>query len=283
MIIWIASYPKSGNTWVRSLLSSYLYTDDGIFNFDLLYKISQFPNKKFLGYFLKDFSDIKKVSDYWIAAQDRINLFNENKTIFLKTHSALCTLENNSFTNKNNTKAVIYVVRDPRNVITSISNHYSFNIEESFNFITKKNKFLTGEEWGGKDFGIATALGSWSDHYKSWYQIKFAPILIIKYENLINDTKNSFITIIKFLQNFIDIEINNNKIVKTIDSCRFDNLASLEKKFGFQEALYSKKEGKKINFFNLGKKNDWKNLLDPKIEKKIKISFNKEMKELDYI
>ena len=136
MIIWIASYPKSGNTWIRSLLSTYLYTDDGNFNFDLLYKIAQFPNKKFLEYFLKDFSDIKKVSDYWIAAQDRINLFNENKTIFLKTHSALCTLENNSFTNKNNTKAVIYVVRDPRNVVTSISNHYSFDIEESFKFIT---------------------------------------------------------------------------------------------------------------------------------------------------
>ena len=77
MIIWIASYPKSGNTWVRSLLSTYLYQDDGNFNFDLLYKIGQFPNKKFLKYFLKDFSDIKKVSDYWIAAQDRINLFNE--------------------------------------------------------------------------------------------------------------------------------------------------------------------------------------------------------------
>ena len=82
MIIWIASYPKSGNTWVRSLLSTYLYQDDGNFNFDLLYKIGQFPNKKFLKYFLKDFSDIKKVSDYWIAAQDRINLFNEIKLFF---------------------------------------------------------------------------------------------------------------------------------------------------------------------------------------------------------
>ena len=105
MIIWIASYPKSGNTWVRSLLASYLYSDNGIFNFDLLKKIKQFPSKQHFEFFLKDFTDIKKVSDYWIAAQDRINLFNDG-TIFLKTHSALCTLENNSFTNKNNTKAV---------------------------------------------------------------------------------------------------------------------------------------------------------------------------------
>ena len=62
MIIWIASYPKSGNTWVRSLLSSYLYSKDGNFSFDLLKKILKFPSKKYLEYYTKDFSDIKKVS-----------------------------------------------------------------------------------------------------------------------------------------------------------------------------------------------------------------------------
>ena len=98
MIIWIASYPKSGNTWVRGLLSSYLYSDDGSFNFNLLKKIQQFPGKNHFKYFIKDFSDIKKVSSYWIAAQDRINLFNENKTTFFKTHSALCAIDNNLFT-----------------------------------------------------------------------------------------------------------------------------------------------------------------------------------------
>ena len=175
------------------------------------------------------------------------------------------------------------MVRDPRNVITSISNHYSFDIKESFKFITKTNKFLTGEEWGGKDFGIATALGSWADHFKSWQQIKFAPILIIKYENLINDTGNSLVKILKFLQNFIEIDINDEKIQKTINSCAFDNLVNMEKKFGFQEAIYSKKNKKKINFFNLGKKNNWESLLDPEIEKKIRTEFNKEMKELGYI
>ena len=82
MIIWIASYPKSGNTWVRSLLSAYLYSNDGIFNFDLLKKINQFPSKQYFKNFLKDFKDIKKVSNYWIAAQDRINLFNDKPIFF---------------------------------------------------------------------------------------------------------------------------------------------------------------------------------------------------------
>ena len=283
MIIWIASYPKSGNTWVRSLLSSYLYTEDGIFNFNLLKKILKFPSKKYLEFFTKDFSDIKKISEYWIAAQNRINLYNENESIFLKTHSALCTLENNSFTNKANTQAVIYIVRDPRNVITSISNHYSRSIEESYNFMIDNNRMLVADKWGGKNFGISEMLGSWSQHYKSWQNIKFAPILNIKYENLINDTKNSLITIINFLQRFIEVKVDNKKILKTVESCNFENLSKMEKKQGFDEAAYSEKTSKKVDFFHLGEKNNWQNLLNLEIEKKIRTVFDKEMKELKYI
>ena len=283
MIIWIASYPKSGNTWVRSLLSTYLHSNDGNFNFNLLKNILKFPSKKYLNYFLEDFSDIKKVSKYWIAAQERMKLFNENKSMLLKTHSALCTLENNSFTNKNNTQAVIYVVRDPRNVVTSISNHYSIDIKESYNFISSKTKILSDNKWGSEDFGIIEILGSWSDHYNSWKNIKFAPIIIIKYENLINDTKNSLEKIINFLQKFINVKIDDKKILKTVESCNFKNLRKMEESEGFQEAAYSEKLKRKGNFFNLGQKNNWKNLLDPKIEKKIRMTFEKEMKELNYI
>jgi len=282
MIIWIASYPKSGNTWVRSLLSTYLYSDDGSFNFNLLKKIQQFPDKNYFKYFIKDFSDIKKVSDYWIAAQDRINLFNENKTTFFKTHSALCAFDKNLFTNKNNTQAVIYVVRDPRNVITSISNYYSMSIDESYNFIINEKKIISKTEWGGENFGIATVLGSWALHYNSWKQIKFAPILIVKYEDLINDTKNSLIKIINFLNKFMSIKIEDEKILTTVDSCSFDNLAKREKAEGFFEAAWSKNK-EKINFFHLGKKNDWRNLLNTEIENKIRTTFDKEMKELNYI
>jgi len=283
MIIWIASYPKSGNTWVRSLLSTYLYSEDGNFNFNLLKKILKFPSKKYLKYFLEDFSNIKRVSEYWIAAQERINLHNENKNIFLKTHSALCTLEKNPFTNKRNTKAVIYIVRDPRNVITSVGNHYSMNIEESYNFMIDNNKILTSDKWGGDNFGISEVLGSWSEHYKSWKNINFAPILKIKYEDLITDAEKCLIKIINFLQKFTEIKIDKKKISKTVESCNFENLRKMEKNEGFFEAAYSEKLNKKVDFFNLGRKNNWKNLLNQKMEKKIREKFHDEMMELNYI
>ena len=284
MIIWLASYPKSGNTWVRSLLSAYLYSKDGIFNFDLLNKIRQFPSKEYFEFFLKkdQFYDVKKISEYWIAAQDRINLMNEGVT-FLKTHSALCALENNPFTNKINTKAAIYIVRDPRNLVTSFAHHYSMNIDESYNYIINEKKMLTESDFSAEDRGVASVLGSWSKHYESWTKIKFAPILVVKYEDLTNDTKKSFADILNFLNKFTKIKIDEKKIFNTINSCTFEKMVEKEKKEGFSESAKSKKDNKKLNFFYLGKKNDWKNLLIPEIEKNLREVFFKEMKELGYI
>jgi len=280
MIVWIASYPKSGNTWVRSLLTSYLYTKDGEFNFNLLKEIKQFPNKRYFNTFLDDFSNIKKVSNFWIAAQEKINLI-QSKITFLKTHSALCTLENNPFTNSTNTKAIIYIVRDPRNLITSISNHYSQTQEDSFNFMINKDKMIMDDDIGGKNFGVATVLGSWSDHYKSWTNSKIAPIIVIKYEDLIDDTINTFEKILNFLNKLIGTNIDRNKIKKVVDSCNFETLSAKERKEGFFESVSD--NNKKISFFFLGKKNNWQDLLDPKIEKKIRSKFENEMIELKYI
>jgi len=280
MIVWIASYPKSGNTWIRSLLSSYLYSEDGVFNFNLLKQIKQFPSKIYLKPFLKDFSDIENVSNFWISAQDRINIL-ENKITFLKTHSALCTLGKNSFTNKKNTKAIIYVVRDPRNVITSISNHYDKTQEDSFNFMINKNKMIVDDYFGGENFGIATVLGSWADHYKSWTNTKIAPLLIIKYEDLLSNTLKTFEKILNFLSKFTEIELNKTKIINSVNSCDFKILADKEKKEGFFESVSI--NNKKVKFFFLGKKNNWQTLLNSEIEKKIKNKFKKEMIELKYI
>ena len=69
MIIWCASYPKSGNTWVRAILTALLYSKDGIFNFNLLNEVNQFPLRNFFKDFTKDYSKIKKVSQYYIKAQ----------------------------------------------------------------------------------------------------------------------------------------------------------------------------------------------------------------------
>ena len=137
MIIWIASYPKSGNTWLRSIITSLLYTTDGIFDFKLIKKIKQFPTRNQFQEFTKNFNDINEISKFWLLAQDKINLTEEIK--FFKTHNLNCAVNKNSFTNKSHTLGTIYVVRDPRNLVNSIKNHYNKgNDEEAKNFLISK-------------------------------------------------------------------------------------------------------------------------------------------------
>ena len=90
MIIWIASYPKSGNTWLRSIISALVYSDDGIFNFNLLKKIQQFPEKIYFKDLIKDFGNFNEIKKNWILAQDKINL--DNKIKFFKTHQGKYTV-----------------------------------------------------------------------------------------------------------------------------------------------------------------------------------------------
>ena len=82
MIIWLASYPKSGNTWVRAIVSSLIYSDNGIFSFNLLKKIDQFPEKKYFKEFVRDFSNFNLIKQNWILAQDKVNLDNNINEIW---------------------------------------------------------------------------------------------------------------------------------------------------------------------------------------------------------
>jgi len=280
MIVWISSYPKSGNTWVRALLSSYIYSENGSFDFHYLNKINQFPKEDYFTQFSKNFDSIKEVSKYWIAAQNDIN--KKNKTIFFKTHSANCIIDDNPFTNKENTLGIIYIVRDPRNIITSLANHYEISLDEAYNFFTNERKYIVQKRLK-PTMANAQVIGSWRHHYLSWKHINFAPMKIIKYEDLNNNAYDTFISILKFLNQFMKIKIDENKIKNTLQSCNFEVLKRKEKEEGFFESPLSKVKNKKISFFHLGKKNNWKNTLDNNLEEKIRIVFSKEMKELGYL
>ena len=279
MIIWIASYPKSGNTWIRALLSAYLYSEDGVFKFELLKNISQFPTRQDVQEFTNNFKSPVETSKYWIAAQKKLNL--DKKIHFLKTHSSVCTLEGNSFTDKANTIASIYIVRDPRNVITSIANHYEFSINEAFEFLTNKRKIIFDPEY--QDYGDIQFLGDWANHYKSWKNLTIALVKIVKYEDLLNNTKKTFIDLLDFLKKFTSVNVDEKKLNTVIRTTDFNTLKLKEEQFGFEESIMSKKSNKKIKFFNLGKDNNWKKLLDSETKKKITKSFRLEMKELNYI
>ena len=286
MIIWIASYPKSGNTWIRSLLSSYLFSKDGKFSFKLLKNIEQFSSKDFLSDKLKSSNYQAIISKNWIPSQKIIN--RDKKIHILKTHNALCSINGNNFTDSFNTTAVIYIVRDPRNLITALSHHYELSLDEAFSFLTNKRKIIFPSNIENNEKNIKKSedfnfLGDWSTHYQSWKNINFCPIKIIKYEDCLIDAQKVFVSTLNFLSKFLKFEYDKKKINSALISTSFKNLSQMENKEGFHESATSSKTMKKIKFFNLGKKNNWKSLLDKKIVKKIESRFKNEMSELGYL
>ena len=271
-IFWIASYPKSGNTWIRSFLSSYLYTADGIFNnFDILDKIIRFESKRFFSN-IADSKDILatpgNISKYWIKAQNQI-VSNSNEYVFIKTHNFCGEINNNPFTSSKITKGFIYVVRDTRAVAVSFSKHTNDS------FVQVIDSMLSDKpRYAMNTGGYPSFYYNWKINYFSWKKFSnLVPSLIIKYEDLFNN--ESFFKITKLLDELKIFKSDSVKTLNAITSTSFLKMSSLEKKFGFEESG-------KNNFFYKGKKDHWKNILNLKQVKRIELNLEKEMKELGY-
>ena len=278
MIIWIASYPKSGNTYLRSFLSSYYFSENGKFEFNLLDNIKNFPGI----HYSKNKTDSNiEASRNWIANQNYF--FDKAKLNFLKTHNSMQLFEGNRFTSKDQTIGAIYIYRDPRNIITSLKNHYSMNYQSAFEFMIDDKSFIIQDSYD-YDKSNFTYLGSWVNHYKSWFSTKNFKVMLIKYEDLQDRKFEIFIDVIKFINSLSDKDekVNENKLEKSIKSTNFSVLKNNEKNYGFAESVKSKNSGQKINFFNLGFNNRWKKILPKDFQVSMSDYFKEDLKFLKY-
>ena len=283
MIIWLASYPKSGNTYVRAFLSAYYYSEDGKFDFNQISNIEQFPHEKF---FKQKVNNISDASKQWIPIQREIN---QNKKIkFFKTHSFLGNYQGNHFTTPETTLGAIYIVRDPRNVLTSLKNHYSFNDDEALKMLTDKTRSLMSNNGSHASF---TYISSWAENYLSWYKYNQFRRLFIKYEDLISNKYETFRDIIVFINTLMNrVEgVNKIKLQQALETTNFDVFKKREVSESLDKSENDFKKWRKFHsenknlFFNLGPENNWKKILNTKISNKIEVSFEKEMKQLKYL
>ena len=283
MIIWLASYPKSGNTWVRSFISALLFNNEGINDFSNLKKIKQFPSRSQFKNFVLDLQNPEEIYKNWTEVQNFLNLDKEIK--FLKTHHINCEINKFKFTDDKNTLGTIHIVRDPRNVLLSVKNHFSLNnYTETLEFISREKHWVGIEKKQDDKFRdnmIPTLISSWNIHYQTWKN-KTKNYLLIKYEDLEENPKKEFGKITNYLEKLLNKKFDMKRIHKAINTTSFEYMQNLEDKGYFSENARGHDKDK-VKFFNLGPKNDWKKLLNNEIIEKINLKFNKEMKELGYL
>ncbi len=277
MIIWLASYPKSGNTWLRMFLKSYYTKPDEKFSLEKSisdnFNPQGFPDQKMLEDLKVDYFKFEEIVKNWETMQDYLNL--NNQTNFVKTHNAMCTVGPYKFTSHKNTKGAIYIVRDPRDVLVSYSHHFGVDYEQTFEMLSSPYNCEYPES-GGKRYK-KTLMGNWSGHYNSWKKYNSCKVLVIKYEDMILNQHETFKKVIDYLKEMNDTEFNEEKFKRALKQSKFSELQKLEKNEGFSEA------GKGGIFFRSGKIGAWKNEVSVDIIKKIEDLFSKEMKELSYI
>ena len=278
MIIWIASYPKSGNTWIRSFLTAYYFCEDGIFDINKLNYIQDYPNKQFFKNEVKE----GEIHKHWDKSQKAI--VNEKKIKFLKTHNSLITAFGNDFTSPKYSLGVIYIIRDPRNVITSVKNHNDFETyDKALEFMQNENTIISDYKYLN-NHAKTNIINSWRINYQSWLSNNRYRRMMIKYEDLIKNPKQTLRDLIVFVNTICRFNngIDVKKLENAIQSTTFEKLQNLEDTGKFSESVFSDKNEKKIKFFYLGPKNNWKDRLNKDLIKKMNTYYKKDLERLGY-
>ncbi len=249
--IFLASYPKSGNTWLRAIITNALIKENKFSLHDLkkillISSKQNFKNFKNIRYSEDGDIDFDWMSENIINCQKYLNEKNKNINVY-KTHS----VRHLKFTNEEVNMGFIYIVRDPRDIVISLSHFAGGSIEQTINEMLYSKKLMT------KSNGAKELLSTWELHTKSWLEYKNVSRLIIRYEDLIDKTEENILKIINFLNNITHNTFFPHKIDlhKIIEETSISNLKNEEELFGFEEASkYSK-------FFRSGKIEQWKDLL----------------------
>ena len=254
-IVWLASYPKSGNTWLRIMLENALHHPEEPVNINEL-SVSAIASSRFL---IDD--SLGSSSSEMTAAeiQDlrpevyRQIAYDSEELVFIKVHDAwTLNRKGEPLFPPEVTRAVIYVIRNHLDVVVSYNFHRSSTIDRTIKILNSPD-FKMCPDHGRLFTQVEQSIGSWSTHARSWIDQSELPVLVIRYEDMLDNTKETLNKVVEF----IGLDLDQHIIEQSVSSSSFSVLSKMEKESGFLE-----KPRNADSFFRKGQKDDWKNFLD---------------------
>jgi hypothetical protein len=252
-LVWLASYPKSGNTWLRILLHSILSEGGKLVNINEI-KITSlgFIQRHALDEFMElDSTELTIPETYQAKRAYYVQLSGESeRDVFIKTHDANIQLSDGQYlTPQEVTKLAIYLVRNPLDIVGSFANHLNLGFDNTINIMQDKHyTFFRNSK--GVSSRVDQFLSDWNSHVKSWINTKGFPVIIVKYEDLISSPYQPLRAILSALNK---TSVDDELIKAAIENNSFENLVKRERDQGFKEkGTYAP------SFFRKGKAGSWK-------------------------
>lgn len=260
---WLASYPKSGNTWARMFLNAYTLGDIDI-NRNASVTLFDGDTYTYNAISPHPLNDMRPETTIYLRQAALLHMMVGRKyaPTIIKTHSANIEAGGVVMIPRPLTRKAVYLVRDPRDVACSYAKHIGCSIDES---IVSMNNM--GNVMMGREVAIPTWLTSWSNHVETWER-DF--VTRIRYEDLKEDPRSGFTQVL----DTFGIKLNKPRLGKAIRLCDIDRLKKQEEKEGFIEI------GKQEKFFGQGK--GWKNELTDSQARRIEEDHGEVMEGLGY-
>jgi hypothetical protein len=250
-ICWLASYPKSGNTWVRAFIENYLRNPAQPVDINTLHRASQAEASAFRYLPYARGRDITTLSEEDVCAMRPMvhsDMAREAQgTVFVKTHNFLGSYRGHPLHTPAVTSGAIYIVRNPLDVAVSLANYFALSLDEAIRYMAEE---MTGTPMEAEN--VSQIITSWSNHVQSWTGGDDPKILVLRYEDLLTRPLKAFGRVVSF----IGLPRDRARLDKALRFSSFREMQRQERKRGFVERHEDARA-----FFRKGSLNQWREAL----------------------
>jgi hypothetical protein len=271
-ILWLASYPKSGNTWLRAFLLNLVTDLPDPVDINKMAALTQgdsqkswyapFDPRPMTELSAEDLARLRPIAHARIAETSA-------DTVFVKTHNALVEVAGAAMISQSLTAGVIYVVRNPLDVALSYADHLGQSLDDIITLMGERDF-----ETPATEHNVPEHHSDWSSHVKSWTQIPHPALHVVRYEDMTLKPGPTFAAIARF----IGMNPGRERLTRAVRFSSFKVLRAQEKKAGFVERTPAQK-----SFFRSGKSGAWHKQLSNAQVRRVLEMHREQMEQFDYV